>query len=139
MPTRRNALLAAARASALTLLPRPAAAGFGGPRFHRTRLGAIELTVLNDGHMNVPASALARHAGEAVIGAFLAARALPPTRVDFHLNVALARTTAGLVLIDAGAGLNWEPTAVLGTRLHFASSRDLTALVLLHLYFDWDV
>ena len=42
---------------------------------------------------------------------FLAARAVGPERVRFHINVALVKTGDDYVLIDAGSGGTWEHTA----------------------------
>jgi glyoxylase-like metal-dependent hydrolase (beta-lactamase superfamily II) len=98
------------------------AAGFGGaagaqhaeapaPAFHRQPLGARELIVLSDGHLVVPTTMLAKNVSGPELHAYLAGRGLGPERVHFHTNVALLRLAEELVLIDAGSGGTWEPTA----------------------------
>jgi glyoxylase-like metal-dependent hydrolase (beta-lactamase superfamily II) len=97
-------------------------AGFGGaagaqhaeapaPAFHRQTLGARELIVLSDGHLVVPTTMLAKNVSGPELHAYLAGRGLGPERVHFHTNVALLRLAEELVLIDAGSGGTWEPTA----------------------------
>lgn len=82
-----------------------------GVAHHRFALGAREIIVLSDGHLALPASALAGNVPPAELAAFLAARAVGPERVNFHINVALVRAGSTYTLIDAGSGGTWEPTA----------------------------
>lgn len=81
------------------------------PAHHRFSLGSRDVFVLSDGHLVVPTSVLARNVPEAEVKPFLAARGLGPDRVQFHINVALVKTGDDYVLIDAGSGGTWEPTA----------------------------
>ncbi len=81
------------------------------PAHHRFALGARDVFVLSDGHMVVPSSALVRNVPDTEVAPFLAARGVGPDRVQFHLNVALVKTGNDYVLIDAGSGGTWEPTA----------------------------
>lgn len=78
---------------------------------HRFALGSREIIVLSDGHLEVPALSLAGNIPEPDLKSFLAARTLGPERVKFHINVALVKTGSDYVLIDAGSGGTWEPTA----------------------------
>lgn len=109
-----GAALGAASALA-SLAPPPAAAreagGPQGPGFHRLKLGAAEITVLSDGHMLVPPRFLAGNVPDATVDAFLDARKITGDRVSFNLNIACVRMGSEVVLIDAGAGGTWEPTA----------------------------
>jgi glyoxylase-like metal-dependent hydrolase (beta-lactamase superfamily II) len=82
-----------------------------GAAHHRLRLGSREIIVLSDGHMVVPTSILAENVAQAEVKSFLADRAVGPDRVHFHINVALVNTGSDYVLIDAGSGGTWEPTA----------------------------
>ncbi len=82
-----------------------------GAAHHRVALGSREIIVLSDGHLEFPADFLARNAPEAEVRAFLAARNLGPDRIQFHINVALIETGDDYLLIDAGSGGTWEPTA----------------------------
>ena len=67
--------------------------------------------VLSDGHLVVPARILAGNVAPAELTSYLASHGLGPDRVNFHINVALLRIGTEQVLIDAGAGGTWEPTA----------------------------
>ena len=67
--------------------------------------------MLSDGHLVVPTSILAENVAQAEVRSFLADRAVGPDRVHFHINVALVKTGSDYVLIDAGSGGTWEPTA----------------------------
>jgi len=91
--------------------PTALAQGTAGAAARRLAFGASELVVLSDGHMVVPADMLAPSVPQAELRAFLTASGVRTDRVDFHINVALVRAGDEYVLIDAGAGLNWEATA----------------------------
>ena len=82
-----------------------------GAAFHRIAVGSRDVLVLSDGHLVVPAGMLAVNAPEPEVRSFLAARAVGPERVRFHINVALVKTGDDYVLIDAGSGGTWEQTA----------------------------
>jgi glyoxylase-like metal-dependent hydrolase (beta-lactamase superfamily II) len=113
--SRRAVLQAAGAATAYAHLAAPAFAQVTdtprGAAFHRTPLGAHELIVLSDGHLVVPTGILAGNAPPAELASFLASRNVGPARVNFHINVALLKTGDDYVLIDAGSGGTWEPTA----------------------------
>jgi glyoxylase-like metal-dependent hydrolase (beta-lactamase superfamily II) len=93
-----------ARAQGMADAPRGAA-------HHRVALGAREITVLSDGHMVIPAGMLAGNVPETEVRKVLAGVTASQDRVNFHLNVALVKTGNDYVLIDAGSGGTWEPTA----------------------------
>ena len=82
-----------------------------GAAHHRFALGTRDIFVLSDGHMVVPADALAANVPEGELRWFLSSRAIGLERVNFHINVALVKTGSDYVLIDAGSGGTWEPTA----------------------------
>ena len=99
-----------------------AASGVGGdagaqevhpfaPAHHRLSLGAHELMVLSDGHLVVPSQMLATNVVASELKGFLGGRGLGPDRVNFHINVALVHAGDERILIDAGSGGTWEPTA----------------------------
>ncbi|HXE68870.1 MAG TPA: MBL fold metallo-hydrolase [Hyphomicrobiaceae bacterium] len=81
------------------------------PAHRRLSLGAYELIVLSDGHLVVPLQMLATNVGASEVKGFLGGRGLGPDRVNFHINVALLKTGDEHILIDAGSGGTWEPTA----------------------------
>ena len=81
------------------------------PASFRLALGAHELIVLSDGHLVVPTAMLARNVGGRELAAYLASVGFGLERVHFHINVALIRAGNEHILIDAGSGGTWEPTA----------------------------
>jgi glyoxylase-like metal-dependent hydrolase (beta-lactamase superfamily II) len=81
------------------------------PASHRHALGAQELIVLSDGHLVVPTAMLARNVGGTELSAYLASLGIGPQLVHFHINVALISAGDEHILIDAGSGGTWEPTA----------------------------
>jgi glyoxylase-like metal-dependent hydrolase (beta-lactamase superfamily II) len=79
---------------------------------HRSfSVGSHDVFVLSDGYLTVPTSVLAGNVPQAQVQSFLTTYGLGPDRVYFRINVALVRTGNEYVLIDAGAGGTWEPTA----------------------------
>jgi glyoxylase-like metal-dependent hydrolase (beta-lactamase superfamily II) len=82
-----------------------------GAAHHRFSLGSRDIFVLSDGHLVVPTRMLAGNVPQAEVESLLATRAVGPARVHFHINVALVKTGNDYVLIDAGSGGTWEPTA----------------------------
>jgi glyoxylase-like metal-dependent hydrolase (beta-lactamase superfamily II) len=107
----RRELIALASASALSTaagLPNIAVRAAPPPTI---RVGEIEITVLSDGNLSFPVTFLARNAEPAEIEAVLKAAGVPSERVEPPCNVTLVRTAKDLILIDAGAGPNFSPTA----------------------------
>jgi glyoxylase-like metal-dependent hydrolase (beta-lactamase superfamily II) len=92
-------------------LARQAAREPRGAAHHHFSLGSRDIFVLSDGHLVVPTSMLAGNVPEAEVRSFLTTRAIDTERVHFHINVALVKTGNDYVLIDAGSGGTWEPTA----------------------------
>ncbi len=74
-------------------------------------LGSRDIFVLSDGHLVIPTTMLAGNIPQAEVKSFLATRAVDTERIHFHINVALVKTGNDYVLIDAGSGGTWEPTA----------------------------
>jgi glyoxylase-like metal-dependent hydrolase (beta-lactamase superfamily II) len=81
------------------------------PAHHARAVGAHELIVLSDGHLVIPLPMLAINAPSSEVKGFLGGRGLGPDRVNFHINVALLKTGNEQILIDAGSGGTWLPTA----------------------------
>ena len=80
------------------------------PPFRR-KLGAIEITVISDGALNVPLSFAIPDAPREELTALLTANNLPPGGMPSPTNVTLVKTGNDVVLIDAGSGSNFQPTA----------------------------
>ncbi|WP_321334417.1 MBL fold metallo-hydrolase [Breoghania sp.] len=107
MLDRRALLAGAGAAGALALagsLPTPL-------RAQTLSLGDASLKVVSDGNLVLPMSFLLpeREAGE--IEALLGSHGLPLDRSEPDCNVTLLQTGDRLVLFDAGAGANFQPTA----------------------------
>jgi glyoxylase-like metal-dependent hydrolase (beta-lactamase superfamily II) len=77
----------------------------------RTTVGAIEIMVISDGILNVPMSLTLPETPTSEATALFAAHGLPAAGTPAQTNVALVKTGAELVIIDAGAGANFQPTA----------------------------
>jgi len=100
--TRRHALTASLAACAF-----PAA--FAHAKVMPTlRLGAVEITLLSDGHLVVPTPMLATNIEPGRLHDVTGSTA---PRVEPPCNVTLVRTPRDLVLIDVGAGAHFMPTA----------------------------
>jgi glyoxylase-like metal-dependent hydrolase (beta-lactamase superfamily II) len=75
------------------------------------KLGAIEIAVISDGVLNVPLSFAIPDAPRDPLTALLKANNLSPDGMPSPTNVTLIKTGNELVLIDAGSGSNFQPTA----------------------------
>jgi glyoxylase-like metal-dependent hydrolase (beta-lactamase superfamily II) len=78
----------------------------------RHQVGSIELMVASDGSLSVPRSFVLPDTPAAEADALLRASGIVPTPMFVSpTNPVLARTGADLVLVDAGSGANFQPTA----------------------------
>jgi glyoxylase-like metal-dependent hydrolase (beta-lactamase superfamily II) len=77
----------------------------------RRSIGPAEVTTLSDGALNIPTSFMLPETPAADVAALTATQGLLPPGVSVTLNVTLVRTADDLILIDAGAGGNFQPTA----------------------------
>jgi glyoxylase-like metal-dependent hydrolase (beta-lactamase superfamily II) len=80
--------------------------------------GAFEITVVSDGHFVLPPPNRAADVGflypdtpRPELETFLKSVGLSVDRVQLPNNVALIRAASDLILVDTGAGGNWQPTA----------------------------
>lgn len=106
----RRAVLAGAGAVFAAPLLRHGLAYAAVPAFRR-RVGAIDVMVVSDGALTVPLSFSLPEIPAAEAAAFLDAHGLPPAGGPIATNVSLVKIGDELVLIDAGAGANFQPTA----------------------------
>lgn len=114
------------------------------PGFFRFRLGRFEVTVVSDGNLQLPARAIAAKTPEAELRAFLKSRFLSTDTSYAHLNLCLINTGDNLVLVDAGSGDNFQPSAgKLVENLTFAGYKpeQINHVVLTHAHPDhlWGV
>lgn len=136
-PTRREMIagsLATAVATSAFGLAAPACAS-SGEGIHAFALGELQITILSDGTFNMPTRLLNRDTEPAAIESALDGKLSAPGQVQYGINIVLVRSGAELVLIDAGAGGTWEPTAgKLADRLTAAGidPASITKVVLTH-------
>src|SRR5262245_42842141 len=103
--TRRTAMLGA---GALTLLPKSLLAQVGVSPI--LRIGNIEIRVISDGYLTVPARFLATNVDEVVLKQWLAADGHDVDLVTPPANVTLVQTPNEVILIDVGGGSRFMPT-----------------------------
>jgi hypothetical protein len=94
------------------------ARGFAATSPHSFRHGAFEITVVSDGYFVLPPPNVAADVGflypdtpRKELEAFLKAEGMSVDRVQLPNNIALIRAPSDLILVDTGAGGNWQPTA----------------------------
>jgi glyoxylase-like metal-dependent hydrolase (beta-lactamase superfamily II) len=83
----------------------------GAIKFEAIKVGAIELKVVSDGALNVPLSFALPEIAPREAAAFLAAHGLPAAGGPIPTNVTAVKAGNELILVDAGAGANFQPTA----------------------------
>jgi len=77
----------------------------------RRSVGAIDVTVVSDGALTVPLSFSLPEIPSAEAAAFLSAHGLPAAGGPIATNVSLVASGSELVLVDAGSGANFQPSA----------------------------
>jgi glyoxylase-like metal-dependent hydrolase (beta-lactamase superfamily II) len=126
-------LAAAGAASLWPAAARPALAPF------RRKVGSFEVMVLSDGTLSVPLSFTLPETAPAEAAALLTSHGLPAAGSPSPTNVTLIRTGSELVLIDAGAGSNFQASAgKLGENLEAAGidPASVTKVVFTHAHAD---
>ena len=107
--TRRAVLAGLGTACAAPFLPQRGARA-AAPLFRRT-IGAIEVIAVSDGALNVPLPFAFPETPPDQLASLFTAHGLPAGGTPNPTNVTLVKTGAELVLIDAGSGANFQPTA----------------------------
>ncbi len=79
--------------------------------FYRFPLGNFEITIISDGHLNLPANVFGKNVPEAEVKAFLKSNLQSIESYYAHTNLCLINTGQKLYMIDAGSGRNFQPTA----------------------------
>jgi glyoxylase-like metal-dependent hydrolase (beta-lactamase superfamily II) len=77
----------------------------------RRKVGAIELMVISDGTLSNSLSFALPETSPADAAAIFAAHGLPPHGAPAQTNVTLVKTGEETILIDAGSGPNFQPSA----------------------------
>lgn len=106
--SRREVLAGAASLAGALALPGSMAASTSS---YRLKHGSFEIIVFSDGHIVQPTSNLAPSAPEEARAQILKAAGQTGETFTSPLNVALIRTPSELILVDAGGGASFQPTA----------------------------
>lgn len=106
---RRRVLTGLCAALSASVFPAPHARAAVAP--FRRKVGAIEAMVISDGILNVPLSFSLPDTPPAEAAALFSSLGFPPDGPQRHTNVSLVKTGNEVVLIDAGSGSNFQPTA----------------------------
>ena len=106
---RRHVLTGIGAALSAPMWPVPDARAAIAP--FRRKVGAIEVVVISDGTLNVPLSLALPETPAAEAAALLTSHGLPAEGMPPQINVTLVRTGGETILIDAGSGGNFQPTA----------------------------
>lgn len=90
----------------------PAARARAATAPHRFKVGAIEITVISDGHLEIPVPVQLPSTPDAQIDALFKANSLePPRQLSPATNVVLIKSGDEQILVDAGSGSSFQPTA----------------------------
>jgi len=110
LSTRRQFLTAAAGMAAAATMGNPGSLA-QAPEVKTFAHGQFSITVLSDGHLVVPAPFLARNASPKDLHAAMRNAGQSGDRVNAPTNITLVRTQSDVILIDAGSGPHYMPTA----------------------------
>ncbi len=134
-PTRREIIAGSLATLGLTASGLPVSRAAAAPGVHKLSIGALDLTVLSDGILNVATRLLNRDMEQPQIEAALGGALSAPGQVQYGVNVVLVRQGRESILIDAGGGANLEPTVgKLADRLEAAGvdPKSITKVVITH-------
>ena len=112
------------------------------PSRYAQKVGAIDVLVISDGVLPIPARTIAHNIEPAVRTAWLEHEFLSPEMLEWPLNVAVVRSGGRTILIDAGIGmdpgLNLPQAGRLVRRLEAAGIdlASVTDVVLTHMHMD---
>jgi glyoxylase-like metal-dependent hydrolase (beta-lactamase superfamily II) len=112
------------------------------PSRYALKVGEIDVLVISDGVLPIPARTLAHNVEPAVRAAWLEDQFLPPETLDWPLNVVVVRSGGRTILVDAGLGadpdLHLPKAGQLIHRLEAAGIdlASVTDVVLTHMHMD---
>jgi len=112
------------------------------PSRYAQKVGAVDVLVISDGVLPIPARTIAHNIEPAVRTAWLEHEFLSPEMLEWPLNVAVVRSGGRTILIDAGIGmdpgLNLPQAGRLVRRLEAAGIdlASVTDVVLTHMHMD---
>jgi glyoxylase-like metal-dependent hydrolase (beta-lactamase superfamily II) len=105
------------------------------PGFYRFRLGDYLVTMVSDGQLSLPTTTLAANVPEATLRSYLKTIRHGGDMQRGHLNLTLIDTGDQVILVDAGAGPNFQESAGrIEASLDAAGYRpeDITLIVITH-------
>lgn len=112
------------------------------PSRYALKVGEIDVMVVSDGVLSLPARMLAHDTDPSVRAAWLRDMGLPAEMLDWPLNAVVVRSGGRTILIDAGIGsdpgLDLPRAGQLVRRLEAAGIdlRSVTDVVLTHMHMD---
>jgi glyoxylase-like metal-dependent hydrolase (beta-lactamase superfamily II) len=112
------------------------------PSRYALKVGEIDVLVVSDGVLPIPAKTMAHNVDPAVRAAWLEDMFLPPEMLEWPLNVVVVRSRSQTILVDAGLGmdpdLNLPQAGRLAQRLEAAGVdlASVTDVVLTHMHMD---
>src|SRR5262245_35741928 len=111
------------------------------PSRYALRVGEIDVLVVSDGALSLPAPIIATNVDPANRAAWLHDMFLPTDMLDWALNVVVVRSGGQTVLIDAGLGMEYpdaQRAGRLARRLEAAGIdlASVTDVVLTHMHMD---
>ena len=111
------------------------------PSRYALRIGEIDVLVISDGVLPLPAATLATNADPADLAIWLDDMFLPPDKFDWPLNVLVARSGDRTILVDSGLGgqfAGFPRAGQLVLRLEAAGIdlASVTDVVLTHMHMD---
>ncbi|OBI43265.1 MBL fold metallo-hydrolase [Mycobacterium kyorinense] len=111
------------------------------PSRYAVQVGDIEMLVISDGVLPIPAATMAVNADSDDLADWLTGMFLPPDVIDWPLNVVVVRSGGRTILVDAGLGVEFPDFPRAGQtvqRLEAAGidPASVTDVVLTHLHMD---
>src|SRR5215510_12400501 len=111
------------------------------PSRYALRVGDIDVLVISDGVLPLPAKTMATNVELAALATWLDEMLMPPDTFDWPLNVLVVRSGGQTILVDSGVGVEYPgfPRAgQLALRLAGAGidPASVTDVVLTHLHMD---
>ncbi len=125
--------------AALTAFGLPSGVLAQAQKTHSHMQGAVEVTVLSDGHLTMPGAVIGAGAPQDEFLAFMEQVGGVPETIDFELNITLLRTSTDLILVDNGSGDKFQPTAgrlFANLAMNGVSPADITKVVITHAHPD---
>jgi glyoxylase-like metal-dependent hydrolase (beta-lactamase superfamily II) len=111
------------------------------PSRYAQHVGDIEVVVISDGVLPIPAPVMATNADKTDLATWLDGMFLPPDVLDWPLNVVVVRTGDQTILVDAGLGVEFPDFPRSGQTLHRLEAAGIdpasvTDVVLTHMHMD---